>query len=169
MQYYRIFIDAVVQPVTKPNTRCTENSITFNRWSQYQRPYTRLSVRRTISSKYNSRTVSIARIFGHSTYRYILYNIIYIDTFVKITYIRIILTINAYTNNLYVILIEGNEFRVKDITTVVENGKIKVSWKLGYIYERYNTMVQPVVNEPITYYLRYKVIHLIFLTVNFLK
>ncbi|XP_060847647.1 uncharacterized protein LOC132927184 [Rhopalosiphum padi] len=51
----------------------------------------------------------------------------------------------------------GNEFRVKDITTVVENGKIKVSWKLGYIYERYNTMVQPVVNEPITYYLRYKI------------
>jgi hypothetical protein len=168
MQYSRIFIDAVVQSVTKPNTRCTENSITFDRWSQYQRPYTRLSVRRTVSSKHNTRTISIARVFGHTTYRYILY-IIYIDTSVKITYIHIILTINVYTNNLYVILIEGNEFKIKNITTVVENGKIKVSWKLGYIYERYNTMVQPVVNGPITYYLRYKVIHLIFLTINFLK
>lgn len=43
-----------------------------------------------------------------------------------------------------------------------KNGKIKVFWKLGYKYERYNVMAQPVVNESITCILRYKVIHIIF-------
>ncbi|XP_050064102.1 uncharacterized protein LOC114127525 [Aphis gossypii] len=51
----------------------------------------------------------------------------------------------------------GNEIKVKDIITVYENGKIKVFWKLGYKYERYNVMAQPVVNEPVTCILRYKI------------
>ncbi|XP_025196649.1 uncharacterized protein LOC112595599 [Melanaphis sacchari] len=51
----------------------------------------------------------------------------------------------------------GNEFKVKEITTIGEDGKIKVFWKLGYIHERYNVMVKPLVNEPITYILRYKI------------
>lgn len=67
------------------------------------------------------------------------------------------------TNNSYVILDEGIELKVKDIFTSNENGKIKVSWKLGHMYERYNVTLKSVVNEPVTCTLRYKVIYLLFL------
>lgn len=73
------------------------------------------------------------------------------------------------TNYSYVILDEGIEFKVKDIFSVSENGKMKISWKLGYIYERYNVTVKSVVPEPVTCTLRYKVIYFIFLIINFLK
>lgn len=53
--------------------------------------------------------------------------------------------------------LSGIEFKVKDIFTVSENGKIKVSWKLGYMYERYNVTVKSVVNEPVTCTLKYKI------------
>jgi len=76
------------------------------------------------------------------------------------------------TNNYYVILDEGIEFKVKDISTINENRKIKVSWKLGFMYERYNVAVKSVINEPVTCTLRYKVIYLLFIIsyiIRFLK
>jgi len=72
------------------------------------------------------------------------------------------------TNNSYVILDEGIEFKVKDIFTISENRKIKVSWKLGYMYERYNVVVKSEINEPVTCTLRYKVINLLFI-ISYIK
>ncbi|CAI6356794.1 unnamed protein product [Macrosiphum euphorbiae] len=51
----------------------------------------------------------------------------------------------------------GIEFKIKDISTINENRKIKVSWKLGYMYERYNAAVKSVINEPVTCTIRYKI------------
>ncbi|KAL5238474.1 hypothetical protein ACI65C_005884 [Semiaphis heraclei] len=53
--------------------------------------------------------------------------------------------------------LSGIEFKVKDISSVSENGKIKVSWKLGYIYERNNIAVKSIVTERVTCTLRYKI------------
>lgn len=67
---------------------------------------------------------------------------------------------------------EGIEFKIKDISTINENRKIKVSWKLGYMYERYNAAVKSVINEPVTCTIRYKVIYFLFLIsyiIRFLK
>lgn len=54
------------------------------------------------------------------------------------------------------LLYAGNNIKIKQVNTVFENEKIKISWKYGFKNDHFST-IEPDIDEPITNGLRYKV------------
>lgn len=70
-----------------------------------------------------------------------------------------ILCLFVIISNVFVPLYVGDNANIKQVNTVFENGKIKISWKYGCKHDHFSTF-EPDIDEPINNSLRYKVIFL---------